>query len=80
MKEVAELLVRHYGLHEGQYDLMVEYQIGTGPIGPQPGAQVPGLLFGVAKLGLSKVDEIGPLTVDAAVTNPVRKPRARTPG
>lgn len=73
LKEVAELLVKHYGFIEGKFDLMVEYQIGGGLIGPTPDQRVPGMMVGVSRLGLTKsVQSGGPLTVDAAVVNPKR--------
>lgn len=77
MKEVAELLVKQYGLHDGLYDLLIEYQFAFGNFGPTPEQITPGAMIGIAKLGLTRVDRLGPLTVDAARTNPVAKVRGR---
>ncbi|MBB6243091.1 hypothetical protein [Rhodanobacter sp. MP1X3] len=77
LRELTVLLVKHYGYHEGKYDLLVEYQIGAGPIGPTPENRVPGIMVGFAKLGLSTSTQDGPLTVDAAVENPKPKSKAK---
>ena len=70
MKEVAALLVKHYALHEGKFDLLVEYQFGAGAFGPTPESVNPGVMIGIAKLGLTQSAQPGPLTVDAAEVNP----------
>lgn len=77
MKEVAELLVKEYKLHEGLYDLMLEYQFAFGNFGPTSAQVTPGAMIGLAKLGLTRVDKVGPLTVDAAQVNPANKVRER---
>lgn len=71
MRELAVALIRHYGLHEGKYDLMMEFQIGVGAIGPDPVSQSPGAMIGVSKIGLTRSKADSPMTVDAAVVNPV---------
>lgn len=77
MKEVAELLVKHYGLREGLFDLMLEYQFAFGNFGPTPSQVTPGAMIGLAKLGLTRATQIGPLTVDAAEVNPAPKTRKK---
>lgn len=71
MRELTALLIKHYGLHEGRYDLLVEYQMGVGPVGPDPTNFVPGVMFGVGRVGLLAARGDGPTSVDAAVVNPV---------
>ena len=75
LKELAAVLVRHYDLHEGEFDLLVEFQIGVGAVGPDPAAPSPGAMIGVSKVGLMPAHAKGPSTVDAAQINP--KPRRR---
>ena len=77
MKEVAELLVKQYDLHEGLYDLLLEYQFAFGNFGPTPTQITPGAMIGLARLGLTRVDRLGPLTVDAGQVNPISKVRGR---
>lgn len=70
MKELASLLVRHYGIKAGTFDLMVEYQLGTGAVGPDNERLLPGLMIGIARVGLVPSPRPGPTTVDAAEANP----------
>ena len=75
LRELAAVLVRHYDLHEGEFELVVEFQIGVGAVGPDPAAPAPGAMIGVSKVGLIQAREKGPTTVDAAQINPqVPKP------
>jgi hypothetical protein len=76
-KGIAALLVKHYELHEGLYDLMVEYVIGMGKVGPDPGAPVPGAMVGMNRLSLTKAKVAGPQTVDAAEINPKKVVKTR---
>lgn len=75
--ELAAVLVKHYGLHEGQYDLQIEFQIGTGAVGPDPRSLLPGALIGLSRVGLVLSQATGPTTVDAARVNPRRKMRGK---
>jgi hypothetical protein len=80
MKELATLLVKHYGLTEGRYDIYIEFQIGVGAIGPSPESRLPGMMMGLSKVGLTRAGtNDGPTTVDAALINPPpdRRPRRR---
>lgn len=70
LRDLAELLIKHRGLHEGLYNLAFQFQIAVGAVGPSPEAAVPGAMLGVSGVGLEKVDQAGPHTVDAAVINP----------
>lgn len=76
MRELATLLVKHYGLHDGFFDLMIEFHIGVGTVGPRPDALAPGAMVGISRVGLTKTEKLGPTTVDAAVVNPP-KPSVR---
>lgn len=78
MRDLAGVLVKHYGIHEGHFDLLVEFQIGVGPVGPDPAALTPGAMIGVSRIGLMPSKTGGPATVDAAAVNPVKKSRKRT--
>lgn len=71
LREITELLVRHQGLHEGLYDLAVEFQIGVGGVGPSPELVLPGAILGVKRIGLKQALALGPTTVDASVINPL---------
>ncbi len=77
LRELGVLLVKHYALTEGLYDLMLEYQIGLGAVGPDKDHLVPGAMIGVSGFGLVPSINPGVNTIDAAVVNPAKKPRRR---
>lgn len=70
LKQVGELLVKHYGFHEGLWDVGVEIQAAIGQFGSPPTDVLPGAMFRIARLGLTKAAQIGPFTVNAAEINP----------
>jgi hypothetical protein len=69
LKEVGELLVKKYDLHEGIWDISIEIQAGIGQFGALPDV-LPGAMFRISRIGLSRAPEIGPHTVNAAEVNP----------
>jgi hypothetical protein len=66
MRQLTEVLIRHHGLTEGLFDLLVEFQIGTGAVGPDKDRLLPGAMIGLARVGLSPAKVRGPNTLDAA--------------
>lgn len=78
MRDLAAVLIRHYGLHEGLYDLLIEFQVGVGAVGPDPTALTPGAMIGVSRVGLIPSRSKGPTTVDAAIINPTKKAPRKT--
>lgn len=79
-RELAELLIRHYDLHEGHYELLVEFMIGSGNMGPSPEAVAPTAFVSFSKVGLTKVLAPTALSVDAATVNPLKKSRTKKQG
>ena len=77
--ELTEILVKHKGLHEGLYNLSLEFQLAVGAVGPTPELICPGAMIGVSRIGLSKTEKekTNIHTVDAAKVNPAPKKRAR---
>ena len=73
LKELAGVLVRHYGIKEGLYDLLVQFQIGVGTFGPDASNLGPGATVTLAKVGLVQTQVVGPSTVDAKEVNPAPK-------
>lgn len=70
MRDLTAVLIKHYGIHEGRYDLLVEFQIGMGAVGPDPASATPGAMIGVSRVGLMPAKGNGPTSVDAALVNP----------
>lgn len=75
--EITEILIKHQGLHEGLYNLSVQFQIAVGAIGPSPELICPGAMLGVSRIGISKTEEekVNIHTVNAAKVNPAPKKR-----
>jgi len=73
-RELAEVLVKHAGIHEGHWALFVEFGLGAAnmPIaGPDGGFVLkPTAVVPVNMIGVQKFDEPSPLSVDAAQVNP----------
>jgi len=68
-KEIAELLVKKEGLHEGIWGLVVELQFGAALAGT-PELAFPTGYVGVSKIGIQSGTELNSVSVDAAVVNP----------
>jgi hypothetical protein len=77
MRDLTEVLVKHYGIHEGNYDLMIAYQIGMGAVGPDSASISPGVMIGISQVGLMASPNVGAATVDAAIINPAKKQRKK---
>lgn len=73
LKELAVLLIKHFDIHEGLYEVNVGLQLAVGAVGPTPELAVPGAMFGIANIGLVKAKQTSPLTVDAKEANPIKK-------
>lgn len=80
INELTSVLIKHYGLNEGHYDLLIEFQIAMGSVGPDPASLSPGAMIGISKLGLVKSPVVGPSSVDAAVVNPAKQTRKKREG
>lgn len=72
LREITEILIKHQGLHEGLYNLLFEFQIGVGAVGPSPTSIYPGAMLGISRIGLSKSENVNIHTVDAAEVNPLK--------
>lgn len=80
IRDLTIALIKHYGLHEGHYDLLVEFRIAVGAIGPDPSSPSPGAMIGLSRVGLTKPAAIGPISIDAAAVNPAKRPsRKKSP-
>jgi hypothetical protein len=68
LRELGELLVRHYGINEGIYELTVEFQLGVGALGPSPTELLPSAIASLNRIGLRRVAEgkPGPGLIDAS--------------
>jgi len=62
-RELLQMLIKHFDLHEGLYEVSGDFKLSVGK-------------FGLAGVGLVRTDQTGPLAMDAAECNPI--PAART--
>lgn len=72
-KDLTAVLIKHYDLHEGVFDLSIEFCIGTGISGPSPESMYPTAMIGVSTFSLILTEIETPFSVDAAVVNPAKK-------
>lgn len=84
LREIAEILVKHHGIHDGLYALTFEFQVTVGAVGvsTDPSQIIPGASFGIKRIGLAKTDKEGISTINAAKVNPrltAKKPAAKKP-
>ncbi|MFZ4539484.1 hypothetical protein [Propionivibrio sp.] len=77
LQETTALIIKHLGIHEGKFDLMLEFQIGVGQFGPSSEHLLPGAAVGVSKIGIVESPAPGASTVDASIVNP--KPKTTKP-
>lgn len=76
LHDLTVTLIKHFGVHEGLYELSFEMQMGAGGMADHAGHHLPGAFFMIRQAGLVKVTKRGLNTVDAAQVNPVRPKRA----
>lgn len=77
-RQLVEVLIRHYGLNEGRYELVLGFQIGAGPVGQQPGDRMPGIIIGLQSVGLAATKGGTDDAIDAASVAP-SQPAATAP-
>jgi hypothetical protein len=71
-QEVVEALIKKAGLHEGKWQLSVNFGLAGINMGPSESEIVPAAAVGVLSIGLLRAKPESPsaLVVDAAVVNP----------
>ena len=78
LKEIAAMLVKHFGHHEGLFEVSFGVNVGIGPVGQTPEQVYPGVMVAISNVGLTRASKMGPNTVDAAEVNPAVKPSTPT--
>lgn len=82
LKSLTEVVIRHFNIHEGIYQLNIGFKIGVGglPMGGGPDdVPLPGAMVGVEGVTLTRIPPgvKVPNAVDASVVNPKPKPQAK---
>jgi antitoxin HicB len=77
-KELATLLIKAAGIHEGRWFLMMDFGMSAGNFGPSDDQVSPGAITAVTRVGIQRepLEQKAPssLVVDAAEVNPASKP------
>jgi hypothetical protein len=71
--EIAELLVKKQGLHEGLWAITIRFGLNATNIPGPTGDLLPTAILPVVEMGLIKFEKPNSLTVDAAKVNPAPK-------
>ncbi len=80
-RELAEMLVKQAGVHEGFWMLLVQFNMTAGNVGQRPNEMNPTAILTIPQIGIMRLPPGGPLggpgiptennvTVDAAKVNP----------
>ena len=70
LKELTVLMLKDQKIHEGQWQILVNFGFGAANIGPNEAELAPAALVPVMGVGIQKVSEKTPLSVDATEVNP----------
>lgn len=71
-KEVLEALIKQAGLHDGRWQLILNFGLAGANVGPTDEQMTPGAIVAVHWIGLARATETSPpaLVADAAEVNP----------
>ena len=69
-KEIAELMIKRQGIHEGIWGLFVKFGLVAANMGQSEGEVRPTAMIPILEMGLQKFDKESNLTVDALKVNP----------
>lgn len=70
LKALGKILIRHFRLHDGIYEVGARFKVGIGNFGSADDGTAPGALFTLEGVGISKSGNPSPSSIDAAVVNP----------
>ena len=76
-QEVVEAVIKHQGLHEGIWQLHIEFGLGATNMATAPDQVSPVAIVPVKRIGITKVEKEGPLAVDASKVNPGPKTKKK---
>lgn len=69
LKQLTEILIRHYNLTEGFYELSVEINFTAANAGPSQDQVLPSAIVSFSRVGLAVSSAESPLAIDAATIN-----------
>ena len=71
-KEVVEVLIKHQDLHEGIWQLYIEFGLGAANIPTGENQLSPAAIIPINKIGLKRVEAVNSLALDASKVNPMK--------
>lgn len=83
LKSLTEVVIRHFKIHEGVYQLNIGFKIGVGGFamdGDPNAVPLPGAMVGVQAVSLARIPDgvNAPNAVNAAEVNPATKPKSKS--
>jgi hypothetical protein len=72
-KELAEILIKSQGIHDGIWGLFLRFGIGASNIGASEADLQPAAIVPVLEIGLQKFEKETNISVDAAKVNPLKE-------
>ncbi len=69
-RELAEILIKEQGLHEGLWGIGVKFGINAANVSIGGQDLLPTAMVPILEIGLQKYDQPSSMSVDAAVVNP----------
>lgn len=70
-KELTELMIKKQDLHEGLWSISVKFGINAANVSMGGTDPLPTALVPILEIGLQKLDQPTPLSVDATEVNPL---------
>lgn len=70
LRDLGVLLVKHFGHHEGLYDVSIELGFGAGGVEFPGRGKVPGAMVGIVAVGIVPASGTGSIVIDASKENP----------
>lgn len=67
--DILKLMLKDQGIREGNWVLALEFGFSAVTAGPTPETSMPSAIVGVGKVGIQRIDEANPTSVDASMLN-----------
>lgn len=76
-KEMAEILIKHQGIHEGLWQVYFKFGIQAANMAFNDASNyLPTAMIPILEVGIQKSEKEAPLTVDAAKINPKKSKKS----
>lgn len=69
-KEILTAIIKQQGLHEGIWQLHIEFGLAAANIATAEDQISPAAILAVKRIGIMRIDKESPIAIDAAKVNP----------